>query len=87
MKQEPTQIRDPIHGYIYVSELERKIIDSAIFQRLRRIRQLACAHLIYPGAHHTRFEHCIGTMHLAKIASTHQKHPAPKVATAITFSY
>ena len=71
MKQEPTQIRDPIHGYIYASELEQELLDSEVFQRLRRIRQLACAHLIYPGAHHTRFEHCIGTMHLAKIASTH----------------
>ena len=73
MKDEVIQIRDPVHGYIYVNELECKIIDSPIFQRLRGIRQLASAYLTYPGAHHTRFEHCIGAMYLAKRASIHLK--------------
>ena len=71
MRGEVTQIRDPVHGYIYANELECKIIDSPIFQRLRGIRQLASAHLTYPGAHHTRFEHCIGSMYLAKRATVH----------------
>ena len=73
MKDGITQIRDPVHGYIYVNELECKIIDSPVFQRLRKIRQLASAHLTYPGALHTRFEHCIGSMHLAKRAANHLK--------------
>ena len=73
MKDGITQIRDPVHGYIYVNELECKIIDSPVFQRLRKIRQLGTAHLTYPGALHTRFEHCIGSMHLAKRAANHLK--------------
>ncbi|MCE5252156.1 HD domain-containing protein, partial [bacterium] len=62
-------IRDPIHGFIGISELERKIIDTEIFQRLRRIKQLALAYLVYPGALHTRFEHSLGVLNIAgKIA-------------------
>lgn len=63
------EIRDPIHGYIYIGEDEKEIIDSPIFQRLRRIRQLSGAHITYPGAQHTRFDHSIGAMHLAKLAA------------------
>ncbi|HVB12822.1 MAG TPA: HD domain-containing protein [Nitrososphaerales archaeon] len=59
------EIRDPIHGYIYANEVERKIIDTNTFQRLRRIRQLAGCHLVYPGGQHSRFEHVIGCMYLA----------------------
>ncbi|MCS7385929.1 MAG: HD domain-containing protein [archaeon GB-1867-005] len=60
-----SEIRDPIYGYIFISEVERKIIDTEVFQRLRRIKQLGGAYLTYPGAEHTRFGHSIGTMHLA----------------------
>lgn len=59
------QFRDPIHGFIEVSELELKIIDSVPFQRLRNIKQLATTYLVYPGAEHTRFGHSLGVMHLA----------------------
>lgn len=59
------EIRDPVHGYIKVTEVERKVIDSPPVQRLRRIHQLAGAYLVYPGAVHTRFEHVIGAMHVA----------------------
>ena len=59
------EIRDPIHGYIYASELERELIDTPELQRLRRIRQLAGCHLVYPGGQHSRFEHVIGCMFLA----------------------
>lgn len=59
------EIRDPVYGFITFNEWEREIIDSPIFQRLRRIRQLALTDLIYPGAMHTRFEHSLGVMHLA----------------------
>jgi HD superfamily phosphohydrolase len=60
-----TEIKDPIYGYIYIREAERKIIDSFPFQRLRRIRQLAGAEYVYPAANHTRFEHSLGAMYLA----------------------
>ena len=59
------EIRDPIHGYVFVNEIERKVIDTEVFQRLRRIKQLGGAYLTYPGAEHTRFGHSIGAMHLA----------------------
>jgi len=59
------EIKDPIYGYIYITEPEKQIIDSFPFQRLRRIRQLAGAEYVYPGANHTRFEHSLGVMHLA----------------------
>jgi len=59
------EIRDPVHGFVERSRLEEKIIDAQVFQRLRRIRQLAMANLVYPGALHTRFDHSIGVMHVA----------------------
>ena len=59
------EIRDPVHGYIKMTEVEKELIDSPFIQRLRRIHQLAGAYLVYPGATHTRFEHVIGTMHVA----------------------
>jgi len=59
------KFRDPIHGFIDVRPLEEKIIDSAPFQRLRNIKQLALTSYIYHGAEHTRFGHSIGVMHLA----------------------
>jgi hypothetical protein len=62
----PTKvIRDPIHGDIFLTELELRIIDTPEFQRLRRIKQLGMTYLVYPSANHTRFEHSIGALHLA----------------------
>src|SRR3990167_10060140 len=65
MKKNYLDIVDPIHDFIRVSDSELKIIDSPIFQRLRRIRQLSGAHLTYPSAQHSRFEHSLGVMHIA----------------------
>jgi len=62
---EPRDIRDPVFGFIRINEIEGEIVSSPIFQRLRRIRQLAFAHLVYPGALHTRFEHSLGVCHIA----------------------
>ncbi|HEV2137939.1 MAG TPA: HD domain-containing protein [Nitrososphaerales archaeon] len=59
------EIRDPVHGYVKITEIERELIDSPFIQRLRRIHQLAGAYLVYPGAIHTRFEHVVGAMHVA----------------------
>ena len=68
MKKTHLDIIDPIHDFVRVNSNELKIIDTSIFQRLRRIRQLSGAHLIYPGAQHTRFEHSLGVMHMASMA-------------------
>jgi hypothetical protein len=59
------EIRDPIHGFIEISEWEREIIYHYVFQRLRRIRQLGWTDMVYPGAMHTRFEHSLGVMYVA----------------------
>jgi len=68
MKKTHLDIIDPILDFVRVNSNELKIIDTPIFQRLRRIRQLSGAHLIYPGAQHTRFEHSLGVMHIASMA-------------------
>ena len=62
---EPYEIRDPVHGFIHLSQLEWDVINQPVFQRLRRIRQLAWTNMVYPGAIHTRFEHSLGVMHVA----------------------
>jgi len=60
------EIRDVIHGNIYLNETESKIIDTPEMQRLRYIKQLDTTYLVFPGANHTRFEHSLGSMHVTK---------------------
>ncbi len=75
MKKSHLDIIDPIHDFIRVYDHELSIIDNPIFQRLRRIRQLSGAHLTYPAAQHTRFEHSLGVMHIVSQAghALHEK--------------
>lgn len=61
-------IRDPLWNTIRLDPTAIRIIDTAAFQRLRYIRQLGLAHLVYPGATHTRFDHALGVYHLARTA-------------------
>jgi len=58
-------IRDSVHGDIALGALEREVLDLPDVQRLRGIKQLGAANLVYPGCTHTRFEHSLGTCHLA----------------------
>lgn len=71
------EVRDPIHGFILFDQLERDLINSRPYQRLRRIKQLAMTHFVYPGATHTRFEHCLGVMEFATqvFDTLHKKDP------------
>ena len=62
-------IKDPVHGYVEVEEFALALLDSPALQRLRYIKQLGFSYLVYPGANHTRFEHSLGTMFLADVAS------------------
>jgi HD superfamily phosphohydrolase len=62
------EVRDPIYGFVTINGWERDIINHPVFQRLRRIKQLAFTDMVYPGATHTRFEHSLGVMHLASKA-------------------
>lgn len=67
----PGEVRDSVHGLIELEDREWRVVDTPAFQRLRRIQQLAMTHLVYPGARHSRFEHCMGACHVAgKLAST-----------------
>jgi uncharacterized protein len=59
-------LRDPLWNNIRVDELALELVDTGIFQRLRYIRQLGLAYLVYPGATHSRFEHALGAYHLAR---------------------
>jgi hypothetical protein len=64
-----TLFNDPIYGFITIeTELILQLINHRYFQRLRRIFQMGLSSLVYPGAHHTRFEHAIGTMHVMQMA-------------------
>jgi HD superfamily phosphohydrolase len=59
-------IRDPLWNNIRLDPLSFELIDTPAFQRLRYVRQLGLAFLVYPGATHSRFEHALGTYHLAR---------------------
>jgi len=60
-----TSMRDPVHDYIPCTRLELDLIDTTVFQRLRRISQTPPSRFVYHGAEHTRFSHSLGVMHLA----------------------
>ncbi len=60
-------VHDPLHGHVHVSQLESMLISTREVQRLRRIQQLGLADIAFPGANHTRYEHSIGTMHVANM--------------------
>jgi uncharacterized protein len=61
-------VRDPLWNTIRIDPVALRIIDAPEFQRLRYIRQLGLAYLVYPGATHTRFDHALGVYHLARTA-------------------
>ncbi len=65
MSEKIYEIRDVIYGFIQFDEQEKDIINHPIFQRLRRIKQLALTDMVYPGATHTRFEHSLGVVQMA----------------------
>ncbi|WP_424493442.1 HD domain-containing protein [Salinimicrobium sp. GXAS 041] len=62
-------LNDPIYGFITIpNELLYEIVEHKYFQRLRRISQMGLSYLVYPGAHHTRFHHALGCLHLMQKA-------------------
>ena len=84
-------INDPVHGFITIDdELISQIIAHPFYQRLRRIHQMAMAHLVYPGAVHSRLHHSLGAYHLMRcalqeliskgIAITEEEQQAAKIA-------
>ena len=74
-------ITDPVHGTIGLSRIETRIVDTPTFQRLRRLKQLGLAHLVYPNAGHSRFSHSLGVFHvMGRAIDTliHKEHLQPE---------
>ena len=74
-------VRDPVHGDIYLTERQRKILDTADIQRLRGIKQLGMGYMVYPGAVHTRFEHSLGTAHMTWRILSSVRHRRPELVS------
>ena len=72
-------INDPIHGHIHLEADLLRLIDSPHFQRLRDLKQLGSAYLVFPGAAHNRFEHSIGVCHLAATLLQHLSSSQPEL--------
>ena len=73
------RVRDSIHDYIDLDELESSLVDTEPYQRLRWIKQLGSANLVYPGANHTRLEHSIGVSHLVKQMASQSDVPKDEI--------
>jgi len=71
LKNEQKTIYDPVYGAVAATELEWQLIQSPPLQRLRGIKQLGLVDAVFPGANHTRFEHSLGTMHMAGLMARH----------------
>ena len=61
------RIREPVHNFALLPDEFGPLVGSQVLQRLRGIRQLALANLVYPGALHTRFDHTLGVTHVARL--------------------
>src|SRR3989338_220758 len=72
-----TRIRDLVHGTVYLTELETKIVDHPLFQRLKHIRQNDIAYAVYPSINTSRFEHVLGACHVAGMMAENMKE-SPK---------
>ena len=64
-------IRDSLYGSVPLLPAAYKTLDTRLFQRLKHLKQLGPAYLVYPGATHTRFSHSVGVYHLARLALQH----------------
>jgi HD superfamily phosphohydrolase len=75
-------LNDPIYGFITIpNALIFDLIEHPYFQRLRRISQMGLSYLVYPGAHHTRFHHAIGCMHLMQKSITTLRSKGVDIST------
>ena len=72
-------IFDPIHGHISLDSSVLSFIDTPQFQRLRDLKQLGSSYYVFPGATHNRFEHSIGTHHLAERMLLHIQYHQPEL--------
>ena len=76
-------INDPVHGFITIEDpLVFRVISHPWYQRLRRIQQMAFAHLVYPGAVHSRLHHSLGAYHLMGLALKELKDKSVEITAA-----
>ena len=73
------EIFDPIHGFISITPLLQRFIDTPEFQRLRDLKQLGATYFVFPSATHTRFEHSLGVCHLVDIILNELKKNQPEL--------
>jgi len=79
------EFNDPVWGTIVLQPEEVVVLDSPLLQRLRQIRQLGVAHLVYPSAVHTRLEHSLGVCHqVGRLAASINAHSTPALLTPET---
>ncbi|MFI5461120.1 MAG: hypothetical protein ACHRXM_37410 [Isosphaerales bacterium] len=71
---------DPVHGAIGLSKVETDVVNTAAFQRLRRLKQLGLASLVYPTADHSRFAHSLGVFHRLADRERLPSGPSPLLA-------
>jgi uncharacterized protein len=71
--QPANAIHDPVHGRVWLTELEMAVVNTPEFQRLRGIEQLTPVDLVFPGATHNRFAHSIGAAHVIGMMISHGK--------------
>jgi uncharacterized protein len=64
MGYDTKRIADPVHKSIGLSNVELKVINTPAFQRLRNVKQLGLAYLVFPGADYSRFAHSLGVCHV-----------------------
>lgn len=63
------RVLDNVHGFIYYTKAEEKIMNTLLFKRLQSIKQLSIVNWVFPGSEHTRYIHSLGVMYVAdKIA-------------------
>jgi HD superfamily phosphohydrolase len=76
-------LNDPIYGFITIPDtLIYDLVQHPYFQRLRRISQMGLSYLVYPGAHHTRFHHALGCMHIMQKAVEVLRFKGTKISKA-----
>ncbi|KAF9053812.1 HD-domain/PDEase-like protein [Hymenopellis radicata] len=73
------RMKDPIHDLIEISDRLTVFIDTRQFQRLRHVKQMGTSYLVWPGASHNRFEHCLGVAHLARALTSHLQREQPEL--------
>ncbi|XP_045136285.1 deoxynucleoside triphosphate triphosphohydrolase SAMHD1-like [Portunus trituberculatus] len=73
LKKETKVFQDAVHGTIAIPYACKVVVDTQEFQRLRGLRQLGMAYMVYPSANHTRFEHSLGACHLAGLLAASLK--------------